>query len=204
MPSALLQDLTKAKKNGGNFTVIIHMDIDTDGKFIDRTTVDCFGCPAKTGHVLGSQTESDFKRQTDGSRVLNITIAEQDLLRQNMLELICPSANSSGDNDELRMEDDTAKVGSSGNSFNSSNPVFSVFHFMAEKKMFRHAFIQFKPEGGHDGQKAKQWNLIKLSAFTIEARGSDAPDLPADDVFDGFTIEALVAPFGHGKVFEKA
>jgi hypothetical protein len=75
---------------------------------------------------------------------------------------------------------------------------------MAEKKMFRHSFIQFKPEGGHDGQKAKQWNLIKLAAFTVDAKGSDAPGLPVDSVFTGFTIEALVAPFAHGKVFEKA
>jgi hypothetical protein len=200
--AALMQDLTKAKKHGGNYTVIVQVKIDTDGSYIDADSTDVFGEAAGTGHVIGSQTESDFKRQSDGSRILNLTIVEQDLVRQNMLELLCPVASASSDNDELLMEDNIAKLGSSsGSSFNSSNPVFAVYHVMAAQALCRHAFVQFKPEGGHDGQKAKQWNLIKLSAYTIDSNESDAITAPTDDVLDRFTFTSLVAPYRHGKVF---
>ncbi len=203
MPS-LAADLTKAIKSGGNLTIIQQVKVHTDGTYIDATAADVFGAPAGTGHVVGNQPESDFKRQSDGSRVLNVTIVEQDLVRQNMLELLCPDAGAASASDELRMEDDSATLGGSGSSYNSNNPVFAVYHFNKGRLQMRHGFIQFKPEGGHDGYKAKQWNLIKLSAYTIDANGSPAPTLPVDAIFDDFTIAALVAPYKHSKVFEAA
>ncbi len=201
----LSKNLALATRDGGNNIVIVHKDIDTNGKYIARTADDVFGEDGGTAHFLGNIVESSCPRQDDGSYLLSATIIENDTARMNMLELLAPASSADTSGDELIMEDNTAKVGSKGSSLDTNKPVFDIFYFykdMNGKHRCRYFIGQFKPAGGQDSSKAKQWNQIKLQAYSIDANGSDAADAPADSLFTGMTIPALVAPYQHGKVLQ--
>jgi hypothetical protein len=201
----LTKNLTLATRDGGNNLVIVQKSIDTNGKYIARTTSDIFTETGGTAHFLGNLVESSCPRQDDGSYLLSATIIENDTQRMNMLELLAPATSADTSGDELVMEDNAAKVGSKGTSFDSTKPVFDFYYFykdIAGKHRCRHFFGQFKPSGGQDSSKAKQWNQIKIQAYSIDANGSDAAVVPDDDLFTGITVPQLNQPYQHGKVLE--
>ncbi len=201
----LTKNLSLATRDGGNNLVIVQKDIGTDGKYIARTTDDIFGEDGGTAHFLGNLVESACPRQDDGSYLLTATIIENDTERMNMLELLAPATSADTSGDELVMEDNNAKVGSKGSSFDSNKPVFDMYYFykdIAGKHRCRYFIGQFKPAGGQDSSKAKQWNQIKISAFSIDANGSAAADAPEDSLFTGITVPALASPYQHGKVLQ--
>jgi hypothetical protein len=122
-----------------------------------------------------------------------------------MLELLAPVSSADTSGDELVMEDNTSKVGSKGASFDSNKPVFDFYYFyqsIGGKHRCRHFYGQFQPDGGQDSSKAKQWNQIKIKAYSIDAKGSVAAEAPADTVFAGITVVALTTPYQHGKVLQ--
>jgi hypothetical protein len=201
----LTKNLTLATRDGGNNVVIVQKGIDTNGKYITRTTTDIFSEPGGTPHFLGNLVESACPRQDDGSYLLSATIIENDIQRMNMLELLAPASGADTSGDELVMEDNAAKVGSKGSSFDTNKPVFDFYYFYKDsngKKRCRHFIGQFKPSGGQDSSKAKQWNQIKLQAYSIDSNGSVAATVPGDSLFTGITVPQLAVPYQHGKVLQ--
>jgi len=204
----LTKNLTLATRDGGNNLVIVQKSIDATGKYIARPvgTLDVFGEAGGTAHFIGNLVESSCPRQDDGSYLLGSTIIENDTQRMNMLELLAPATGADTSGDELIMEDNTAKVGSKGSSFDSTKPVFDFYYFYKDittKKRCRHFIGQFKPSGGQDSSKAKQWNQIKIQAYSIDAIDSAAATVPTDSLFAGITVVKLDPPYQHGKVLQQ-
>jgi hypothetical protein len=204
--SALTKNLSLSTRNGGNATYFTQLkyDAETD-KFVDADSADVFGEAAGTVHVLGNQEESTFPRKDDGSYEFDFTIVEQDLVRQNMLELVAPVASATDEDEEVSMEDGT-KVGGATAQYDSTKPVFAFWTRLADqggKAVFRHYIGQFAPAGGLKGQKAKQRNRLAFKVNSIDSKGSSAVAVPdADDFpeFTGVSATALTSPYLHGKV----
>jgi hypothetical protein len=201
----LTKNLSFATRDGGNNLVIVQKKIDTTGKYIAATAADIFGAAANSAHFIGNLVDSGCPRQTDGSYLLSATVIENDTYRMNMLELLAPVTNADNSGDELVMEDNTAKVGSKGASFDANKPVFDIYYFYKDingKHRCRYFIGQFQPDGGQDSSKAKQWNQIKLKAYSIDANDSEAATAPTDSLFTNITVPKLDPPYQHGKVLE--
>lgn len=204
----LVKNTNLSNKHGGNNSLLVQMKYDTaTSKFVAATEDDAFGDDAGSVQELGNISESDFRRNDDGSWSLKVKILEQNLIRHNMLELLCPPGLDEAEDDQEFMEDNITYVGSKGAAFNSAKPVFAIFHALAPlggKKRVRHAFVQAKAAGGHIGSKAKQRNYIEVEFYTVDANGSLAVAAPDHDAVDGITIPALAAPYQYGKLLEEA